>query len=60
MLEAGATKGRDLRLEVCRLRSGAYRDRHGNVVWLDFMAPHRHLVVDVTLQVLARTPMLLV
>ena len=48
MLEAGATKGRDLRLEVRRIRSGASRDRHGDVVWLDFMAPHRHLVVDVT------------
>jgi hypothetical protein len=58
MLEAGATKGRDLRLEVHRIRSGASRDRHGDVVWIDFMAPHRHLVVDVTvnLQVLARTP----
>jgi hypothetical protein len=61
MLEAGATKGRDLRLEVRRVRSGASRDRHGDVVWLDFTAaqgneegkrdehhPHRHLVVDVT------------
>jgi hypothetical protein len=48
MLEAGATKGRDLRLEVRRIRSGASRDRHGDMVWLDFMAPHRHLVVDVT------------
>jgi hypothetical protein len=47
MLEAGATKGRDLLLEVRRIRSGAYRDRHGDVVWFDFMAPHRHLVVDV-------------
>jgi hypothetical protein len=47
MLEAGATKGRDLRLEVRRIRSGASRDRHGDVVWLDIMAPHRHLVVDV-------------
>jgi hypothetical protein len=48
MLEAGATKGRDLRLEDRRIRSGASRDRHGDVVWLDFMAPHRHLLVDVT------------
>jgi hypothetical protein len=48
MLEAGATKGRDLRLEVRRIRSGASRDRHEDVVWLDFMAPHRNLVVDVT------------
>jgi hypothetical protein len=48
VLEAGATKGRDLRLEVRRICSGASRDRHGDVVWLDFLAPHRHLVVDVT------------
>jgi hypothetical protein len=49
MLEAGATKGRDLRLEVRRIRSGAYsRERPWDVVWLDFMAPHLHLVVDVT------------
>jgi hypothetical protein len=48
MLEAGAIKRRDLRLEVHRIRSGAtFRDRHGDVVCLDFMAPHRHLVVDV-------------
>jgi hypothetical protein len=47
-LEAGATKGRDLRLEVRRIQSGASRDRHGDVVWLDFIAPHRHLVVHVT------------
>jgi hypothetical protein len=48
MLEAGSTKGRDLRLGVRRIRLGASRDRHGDVVWLDFMAPHRHLVIDVT------------
>jgi hypothetical protein len=48
MLEAGATKGRDLRLEVRRTRSEVFRDRHEDVVWLDFMAPHRHLVVYVT------------
>jgi hypothetical protein len=41
-------KGRDLRLEVRRIRSGASQDRHGDVVWLDFMVPHRHLVIDVT------------
>jgi hypothetical protein len=49
MFEAGATKWRDLRLEVRRTRSGASRDGHGDVVWLDFMAPHRHLVVYVTI-----------
>jgi hypothetical protein len=59
MLEAGATKGRDLRLEVRRIRSEASRDRHGDVVWLDFMAPHRRLVIDVLAQVLARTPIFL-
>jgi hypothetical protein len=48
MLEAGATKGRDLRLEVRRIRSGAYGDRRGDVVWLYVMAPQCHLVVDVT------------
>jgi hypothetical protein len=35
MLKAGApTKGRDLRLEVRRIRSGASRDRPGDVDWL--------------------------
>jgi hypothetical protein len=48
MLEAGVTKGRDLRLEVRRTRSGASQDRHEDVVWLNFMAQHRHVVVDVT------------
>jgi hypothetical protein len=48
MLEAGATKGRDLRLEIRRIRSGASRDRHGDVVWLDFRAPYRHFVVAMT------------
>jgi hypothetical protein len=48
MLETGATKGLDLRLEVRRIRSGASRDHPRDVVWFDFMAPHRHLVVDVT------------
>jgi hypothetical protein len=43
-----ATKGRDLRLEARRIRSGACGYRPGRVVWLDFTAPHRHLVVDVT------------
>jgi hypothetical protein len=38
MLEAGVTKGRDLRLEVRSIRSEASRDRHGDVVRLDFMA----------------------
>jgi hypothetical protein len=35
-------------LEARHIRSGASRDRHGDVVWLDFVAPHRHIVVDVT------------
>jgi hypothetical protein len=49
MLEAGTTKGRDLRLEVRRIRSGASRDRHGDVVSLHFKAPHRNLAVYVTI-----------
>jgi hypothetical protein len=48
LLEAGATKGRDSRLKIRRIRSGASRDRLEDVVWLDFMAPHSHLDVDVT------------
>jgi hypothetical protein len=48
MLEAEATKGPNLRLEVRLSRLGASRDRHGDVVWLDFMAQHRHFAVDVT------------
>jgi hypothetical protein len=47
MLNAGATKGRDLRLEVRHIRPGASRDRYGNVVWLEFRAP-RLIVVDLT------------
>jgi hypothetical protein len=48
MLEAGATNGRNLRPEVRRIRSGASRYRYGDAVWLDFMAPQRHLIVNVT------------
>jgi hypothetical protein len=48
MLQAGAIKTPDSRLEVRLIRSMASRDRHGNVVWLDFSAPHRRFVVDVT------------
>jgi hypothetical protein len=48
MLEAGATKGRDLRLEVRRIRLEAFRDRPRDVVCLYIMAPHRHLVVYMT------------
>jgi hypothetical protein len=48
MLEAGATMGRDSRLEVRRIRSRASRDRPRDVVWLDFRAPPRHLAIDVT------------
>jgi hypothetical protein len=48
-LKAGATtKVRNLRLGVRCIRSGASRDRHGDVMWLDFRAPRHHLVVDVT------------
>jgi hypothetical protein len=61
MLEAWATKGRDLRLEVRCIQSGdSHRYRH--LVWLDCMAPHRHLavIVDVTVtsaRTSTRTPM---
>jgi hypothetical protein len=48
MLSAGATKGKDLRLDVRRIRSGTSRNRLRDAVWLDFMAPRRHLVVNVT------------
>jgi hypothetical protein len=40
MVEAGANKGTDLRLEVRRIRYGASRYRPWDVVWLDFAAPH--------------------
>jgi hypothetical protein len=46
--EVGAIEWRNLRLEVCRIRSRASRGRHGYVVGQDFGAPHKHLVVDVT------------
>jgi hypothetical protein len=46
MLEARAILGREF--EVHRIRSGASRSRHEDVLWLDFVAPHCHLVVDVT------------
>jgi hypothetical protein len=38
VLKEWAIKGRELRLKVRRIRSGASRDRHGDVVWLEFMA----------------------
>jgi hypothetical protein len=48
MAEAEAIKGRDMRLEVRRIRYGPSRDRHGDVGWLNFSAPHKHLFVVVT------------
>jgi hypothetical protein len=48
MLEAGATKGRNLLLEVRRIWSGDSPDRHGDVGLVRLLASHRHLVVDVT------------
>jgi hypothetical protein len=48
MAEAGVIEWRDLHLEDHRIRSGASRYRDGDVGWLDFPAPHKHLVVDVT------------
>jgi hypothetical protein len=56
ILEAGATKGRNLRLDVRRIRSGASRHRLGDVVRLHFKSPYRRLVVEVTVT-LARTNM---
>jgi hypothetical protein len=47
MLATGAIKGRDLRLEVRRIRSEASRDHLEDVVWFG-LAPHLHLVIDVT------------
>jgi hypothetical protein len=44
LLKLGLLSGRTL---VCRIRSGASRDRYGDVVWLNFKDPYRHLVVDV-------------
>jgi hypothetical protein len=35
-------------LEIRRIRYGPSRDRLGDVVWLDYVAPHKHLDVDVT------------
>jgi hypothetical protein len=46
MLEARAILGRELQLEVHRIRYGASRSRHEDVLWLDFVAPHCHLAVD--------------
>jgi hypothetical protein len=37
-----------LRLEARRVRSRPSRDHLRDVVWLDFAAPHKHLVADVT------------
>jgi hypothetical protein len=48
MDEARAVKGTDMRLEVHRIRSAASRDRHGDVVWLNFAVPHKHLVIVAT------------
>jgi hypothetical protein len=35
-------------LEVRQIRYGASRDRLGNFVWLDYAAPHKQVVLDVT------------
>jgi hypothetical protein len=50
MSEAGVIVGRDLRF-VRYIRYGACRDRPRHVAWLDFIAPHRHLFVDVTVTI---------
>jgi hypothetical protein len=49
MAEAGAIKRRDLRSEARQIRCGASsRDHPRDVGSLDFAAPKKHLVVDVT------------
>jgi hypothetical protein len=55
MAEAVAVKERDLRLKFRRIRPKASRDSPRDIVWLDFAAPHNHLVVDVTVTSSART-----
>jgi hypothetical protein len=42
MAEAGVVKGRDLRFEANRIRLVASRDRHGDIVCLNFAPPHEH------------------
>jgi hypothetical protein len=54
MAEAGAVKGKDLRLEDRPIWSRAPLDHTWDVVWLDFAAPHKHMVVDVSV-ISART-----
>jgi hypothetical protein len=44
-----------MQLEVRRIRSGDFRDRPGDMVWLEFMAPHRHLIIVVVSVSNART-----
>jgi hypothetical protein len=60
MLEAGATKGRDLRLEVHRIRSEASRDRLGRWFGLISLLHTVILLLMWRLQVLVRTPMFIV
>jgi hypothetical protein len=50
---AGSIKGRDLRLEVYRIRYGASRDRPRDVVWLVF-SYGKHFIADITVTSSAR------
>ena len=48
MKEAGGRKNQDLHLEMRHIYGKDSSARPGDVVWLNFSQPHRHLVVDVT------------
>jgi hypothetical protein len=48
MTETRAIKGKNMELEVRRIRFGASRDRTTDVAWLDVAAPHKHMIVDIT------------
>jgi hypothetical protein len=49
MQEAGGTKNHDLWLELCHVYGARSQARPGDVAWLNFSRPNRHLVVDVTI-----------
>jgi hypothetical protein len=49
MIEAGALKGRDLRLEVRRIRYGAFRDRFGMSFGSTLVVVTLRHLVDVTI-----------
>jgi hypothetical protein len=56
MAESGRLRGGTfIWVEVCRIWLGESRDRHWDVVWLDDAAPHKHMVVNITVTTSART-----